>query len=261
MEESKSIKLYTQQGISIATFFGGPLAAGYLIRQNFIALDKEREGLFAMILGILFTGAIFVPLFVLPEETIDKIPNQLIPAIYTAIIYGIVQAIQGKDLKKHKEEKRAFQSNWKATGIGFLWMLVLGGILAAYIFTSPDINSEVDMEITQKMELISSNEDKALKIYSMDPNSVSKEAMLNAVRNEGIKYWNNNIRLLDEIKQYDLESGYLAYIDKLQEYMIVRKETYQLIEKSILEDSDKYNEAIQEKNMKVESLLNEIGQM
>lgn len=41
--EGSNKKLYSQKGISIATFFGGPLAAGYLIRQNFIALGKEPE--------------------------------------------------------------------------------------------------------------------------------------------------------------------------------------------------------------------------
>src|SRR5690554_4150397 len=103
MEDSSLKRLYSQNGIAIATFFGGPLAAGYLIRQNFKALGKEREGLISIILGILFTVVLFVPLFALPEAVLDQIPNQVIPAIYTLIIYGIVEATQGKDLKVHKE--------------------------------------------------------------------------------------------------------------------------------------------------------------
>jgi len=165
-----------------------PIGQKTVVADSHKAFGKEREGLISIILGLLFTAAVFVPLFMLPEEIIDKIPNQLIPGIYTLIIYGIVEAIQGKDLKIHKEEQRDFESNWKATGIGFLWMLVLGGVLVAYIFTSPDITSELDEEITQKMEQISINEEKALKIYRIDPNTSSREELLNAVKDEGIFY-------------------------------------------------------------------------
>ncbi len=261
MEEPTTKKLYSQKGISIATFFGGPLAAGYLIRQNFKALGKEREGLFSIILGILFTAAVFVPLFMLPEEIIDKIPNQLIPGIYTLIIYGIVEIIQGKDLKIHKDEKRKFESNWKATGIGFLWMLVLGAVLVAYFFTSPDIPSELDEEITKKMEQISINEEKALKIYRMDPNTSTKEDILNAVKDEGIFYWNQNLQLLREIQQIELEESYSKYVNKLLVYTQTRQETYILIMKSISEETDKYNSEIEQKNRLIEVLLKEIEQM
>jgi hypothetical protein len=261
MEESTEKKLYSQKGISIATFFGGPLAAGYLIRQNFKALGKEREGLVSVILGILFTVLVIAPLFMLPEEIIDKIPNQLIPAIYTLIIYGIVEAVQGKDLKIHKAEQRPFESNWKATGIGALWMLVLVGVLAIYIFTSPEMTSEIDEEMTQKMEQIAVNEKKALKIYRMDLNTSTKEELLNAVKDEGIFYWNQNLQLLQEIQQYELEESYAKYVDKLFIYTRTRQETYILIMKSISEDTDKYNSEIEQKNRSIEVLMKEIQQM
>lgn len=260
MEEPTKKKLYSQKGISIATFFGGPLAAGYLIRHNFKALGKEQEGLISIILGILFTSAVFVPLFMLPEETIDKIPNQLIPGIYTLIIYGIVEVVQGKDLKFYKEEQRQFESNWKATRIGFLWMLVLGGVLATYIFTSPSMTG-LDEEITQKMEQISINEEKALKVYRMDSNTSSKEELLNAVKDEGIFYWNLNLQLLQEIQQVELEESYAKYVNKLFIYTRTRQETYILIMKSIGEETDKYNSEIEQKNRSIEVLLKEIEQM
>lgn len=262
MEDTTNRKLYSQKGISIATLFGGPLAAGYLIRQNFISLGKEREGLVSVILGILFTVAVFVPLFMLPEEIVDKIPNQLIPAIYTLIIYVIVEAIQGKELHKHKEESMEFESNWKATGIGFLWMLVLIGIIVLYIFTSSNtIIAEQDRSITQKMEQFAKNEEKALKIYEMNLNTSSKEELLKVVNDEGIYYWNQNLQILKEIQQYDLEESYSSYINKLFIYTRTRKEAYNLIFKSIEEDTDKYNTQIEQKNILIERLLTEIEKM
>lgn len=259
MEEDK--KLFTQKGISIATFLGGPLAAGYLVRQNFRALGKVTEALISIILGILLTAATFIPLFMLPEDIVDKIPNQLIPAIYTLMIYGIVELVQGKDLKRYKEEERQFESNWKATGIGLLWMLVLVGVFAVYIFTSPEMSAEVDSEIHRKMEQIAINEDKALKIYRMDPNTVSREDLIRVVEDEGIFYWNTNLQLLEEIQHYELEESYVRYVRKLMEYTRIRLATYVLIKKSIDEGTNKYNTEIESKNTEIERLLQEIDQM
>lgn len=261
MENLTPNRLYSQKGISIATFFGGPLAAGYLIRQNFKALGKEREGLISIILGILFTVVLFVPLFTLPETVLDQIPNQLIPAIYTLIIYGIVEATQGKDLKVHKEEQREFESNWKASGIGFLWMLVLGGMLLTYIFTSSSIIEGLNEEIELKMERISINEEKALRFYNMDPYTSSKEELLSAVKDEGIFYWNQNLQLLEEIQEVELEETYAEYVNKLFIYTRVRQETYILMMKAIEEETDVYNSEIEKKNRSILVLLEEIEQM
>ncbi|MCZ4320240.1 hypothetical protein O4H26_14700 [Aequorivita viscosa] len=41
--DTTEIKLYSTIAISIATFFGGPLAAGYLIGENFKALRWKKE--------------------------------------------------------------------------------------------------------------------------------------------------------------------------------------------------------------------------
>lgn len=261
MEELTVKKLYSQKGISIATFIGGPLAAGYLMRQNFKALDKEREGLISVILGIVFTVLIFLPLFILPEETIDKIPNQLIPLIYTSVIYFVVEATQGSDLKKQKKEEKPFESNWKATGIGFLWMIVMVFILGAYIFTLPNSVSEIDQEISLKLDKIIENEEKALGLYRLDLNTSTKEELISAVKDEGILLWTQNLKLLQEIEEYDLEKPFADYISKLSIYTRTRLETYILIMKSIEEDTDKYGFEIDRKNKSIEAQLKEIESM
>jgi hypothetical protein len=42
--KTEKIKLYSSKAISGATFLGGPLAAGYLIGENFKAINKPTEG-------------------------------------------------------------------------------------------------------------------------------------------------------------------------------------------------------------------------
>jgi len=49
---TQDIKLYSQKSIGIATFIGGPIAAGYLVMKNFIELDKPDDGKKAFIIGV-----------------------------------------------------------------------------------------------------------------------------------------------------------------------------------------------------------------
>ena len=52
---TKNLKFYSPKSIGLATFLGGPLAAGYLARENFLALDDPKSGNNALILGVIST--------------------------------------------------------------------------------------------------------------------------------------------------------------------------------------------------------------
>lgn len=105
---TKDIELYSSKAISGATFLGGPLAAGYLIGENFKALDQPTEGSYSLIIGIVSTIILFGGIFMLPESIMVIIPQQIIPLIYTGLIWGIVEWKQGDVLKAHKENNNSF---------------------------------------------------------------------------------------------------------------------------------------------------------
>jgi len=137
LKPGKDFRLYSLVAINIATFFGGPLAAGILVRQNFINLGKELAGRNALIIGIVSTVLLFVGIFSIPEEIIDRIPNVLIPTVYAAIIYFIVEKYQGQDLTEHKESNSPFYSGWRAAGIGGACTVVMVVGILAYVFLLP----------------------------------------------------------------------------------------------------------------------------
>ena len=89
INKKETVELYSQRAISIATYFGGPLAAGILARQNFINIGKDQLGKNALIVSIISTVLLFAGIFSVSEEIMDKVPNALIPLIYTGIIYLI----------------------------------------------------------------------------------------------------------------------------------------------------------------------------
>jgi len=75
-------------------FLGGPLVAGYFISENFKVFDDERKARNTILISIVFTVFLFSLIFLIPQNI--KIPNQIIPLIYTGIAYFLVQHYQGK---------------------------------------------------------------------------------------------------------------------------------------------------------------------
>jgi len=255
MEEK--IKLYSQRAISIATYLGGPIAAGILIRRNFLNLGKEKEGLISLIIGIVSTVLLLWGIFQIPEEIIDKIPNALIPAIYTGIIYFIVEKMQGDILKKHKEEKNKFYSNWRATGIGVvIGIIMLGGIFA-YSYYAP---SDLDAYIVGLKEF-DKNEAEALRLFEMTDNS-SNSSIVYFIEQIGIPKWKENIEILNNLNEiYNIDNipeKFYKKIDLLFEYSNLRIETYEMLSKAFQIEASENDEEFIEKYIQLNARINEL---
>jgi len=254
MEEK--IKLYSQKAITIATYFGGPLAAGILIRKNSLNLGREKEGLIVLIVGIVSTILLFWGISQIPEPIIDKIPNVLIPAIYTGIIYLTVEKMHGQILKMHKEEGNKFYSNWKATGIGLICTVVIFGGLFAYAYYSPE-----DWDIkTYDTELkkFNDNESEAMKVFDM-LNSNSKYDVVHFIKHIGIPKWQENIEILNKMSSIEnIPEEFQKQNKLLLEYSTLRIEAYELISKAVLNESSEYDEEIIKKHARVEEIISEL---
>ena len=194
IRESK--ELYTQRAIGIATFFGGPLAAGILVRRNFINLGNEQYGKHALSIGIISTILLFGGLFSIPEQVLDKIPSSILPAIYTIVIYLVVDKFQGKQLKEHKNINGAFYSAWKATGVGFVCMLLIIAGIFGYAYTLGD---DFDTERYDKgLSEFFKNEEIALGLFKLDAESPKKE-ITSFIHRKGIPNWEKNLRILNDL--------------------------------------------------------------
>lgn len=259
MEENK--EFYSQRAISITTFFGGPLAAGILIRQNYLNIDKEKQGKNALFIGIVSTILLFGGLLALPENIIDKIPSVIIPAIYTGIIYLIVEKTQGKELKSHKENNGEFYSAWKAAKIGAISMITILFTIFSVAFiagdlskTEPDFDAEAyDMGLSKFFE----NEESTIKVFQHfetgDVNYIIKEV------NKNIILWKENRVIIDRIdKINNLPEELKIQNSNLRAYCNLRIEHFELILKTFKEDTDKYSNQIQVIGQKINMIIEEI---
>ncbi len=118
--ENNSQKIFTHKAISVATLFGGPIAAGFLISKNYKTFSNDDAARNSIFIGILSTILMFAGIFMIPENIIDKTPQQLIPLIYTAIIAVLIEKLQGQKIKDFLANDGKKASNWQAAGYGLI---------------------------------------------------------------------------------------------------------------------------------------------
>ena len=196
--KTKGLKFYSQRAIGIATFFGGPLAACYLVRENYLVLNKPDEAKKALLYGLLATVAVLGFILLTPEDVIGKIPNQIFPLIYTAVIYYVVESTQGETLKLHEKFGNEFISGWKAALVGFIAMLIFLSVIFGYAFL---FDKDENLELYDaKMEVFSKNETESLEFYKYLP--LEDDALLlKRLNEEAIPKWIKNTEIIKKLNQ------------------------------------------------------------
>jgi len=250
---SKDLKFYSQKAIGIATFIGGPLAAGYLIRENYLSLGKPDEGKKSLIIGIIST----ILIFMLPESIIDKVPNQILPAIYTGIIYGIVEKIHGTILNQHKENGNEFYSGWKASGIGLISLIILSIGIFGYVYFSPD-GQEYEKYNAEIAEF-TKNETESLVFYE-HINTETSNSLIQELDNVTIPKWKENIEIIKQSNNIEnLPSELLEQNILLLKYSELRLKAFELLKKAISEDTEKYSQELKQIHLEIDKQLEKLN--
>jgi hypothetical protein len=122
------------------------------------------------------------------------------------------------------------------------------------------INCNIEMEIAQLLEQIATNEEEALALYDLAPETSEKE-LTRAFKEKGVSNWQLNLKLIEEIYDFEIEETFRLYIDKLKDYTMLRRDTFALILKAIQEDSNDYDDKIMINDKQVARLVEEIGKM
>lgn len=115
-------KIYKDRAIWVGTFLGGPLVAGYLIAENFKAFNEKDKAKKTWIYAIVATVIVFGGVFLIPATI--KIPNQIIPLIYTAIAYYLVQHFQGQSIAAHINSGGLLHSWWRTISVGLIGLVI-----------------------------------------------------------------------------------------------------------------------------------------
>lgn len=150
-------------------------------------------------------------------------------------------------LKKPDENKLKFGT------IGLLSILILVSSFFVYKKLPNDIGT-YDAKIKEFVSM----ESMALEVYNL-PENTTNDKILYGIKDRGIYYWNENIKLLDSFKDLDLPLEIRTKNRLLKEYCELRIKSYELLYKAISEDTDQYKSEIEDYNQKIEAKIKELG--
>ena len=104
----RKTKLYSPAQIRTGVVLGGPIAAIYFLRKNFIALGKSAEANQTIIYGAIYTVVLTVVAFFIPRGL------TILGSLVTMAIAGnIAERRQLKKAEITASEHHELQSNWR----------------------------------------------------------------------------------------------------------------------------------------------------
>lgn len=112
-------------------------------------------------------------------------------------------------------------------------------------------------EYYAKMKSFVAMENMALEIYRM-PKTSPRDSLLAEIKDRGLYYWNENIKLLNELDRIKLPEEVHQRDKALKNYCELRIKSYNLIYKAINEDSDKYKDSIEVYNKQIQAVIDSL---
>lgn len=113
-------KLFTINGIGIATFFGTLIAGGILLAHNYRRLGDSKNAWLSILAGFFVTAMFTFIAYLLPDGMRIGLA---VPQIIAITLYARLQ--QGAQIEAHQEAGGELVSSWLAAGIGLLTLAVL----------------------------------------------------------------------------------------------------------------------------------------
>ena len=113
--------VYKNLHIRLATFFGGPLAATWLIAANFKQLGQNEKIKSSWIWGIFAFIVVIAITFIIPDSWHT---GYIIPLICLGIASLIAERLQGERIQQHILDGGKIYSVWRALGIGMICLVI-----------------------------------------------------------------------------------------------------------------------------------------
>lgn len=130
-------------------------------------------------------------------------------------------------------------------------------IIAVAAFALKTISNDIGI-YEEKMKKFGVIEEKALKVYTL-PEGTSNTQTLSIIKDSGIYYWNEGIKLINSTDKLDLPEKLKKQNLLFKEYCELRIASYELMYKAFAENTDAYKTQLEEFNTKVNDKINEIS--
>ena len=275
-----------------ALFYIGLLLEPYLGKSRFLAAYLI-SGIAASVASIWWngtvvsagaSGAIFgmygVFLALLSTNLVDKsVRKSLFTSIGVFVVYNLVNGLNPNNGVDNAAHLGGLLTGF-VLGFGFVPSLkkfenrllkfsTIGGMAIVLLISSFSLYKSIpndlvayeegsDMEAYKKeIERFISMESMALEVFAL-PENTPKDILLSEIKDRGIYYWIENVKLIDNLDKLDLPESIRERNLRLKDYCQFRIKSFNLIYKSIEEDTDKYEKEINYYNEEIEFILTEL---
>lgn len=133
--EEERPKIYTLNSIRIATFLFGPLAAGYLVSQNYKAFDQREKVTATWIIAGVALIAVIVLGFAISGT--ERIPKFIFPLAYAWGTFLLVQKFQGEQMKEHFAAGGTTFTIWRTLLAGLICLVATLAIIFVIVLMIP----------------------------------------------------------------------------------------------------------------------------
>lgn len=149
--------------------------------------------------------------------------------------------------------KRPDNKNVTFGTLGFLAMLVIAFSFIVYQKLPNDVSI-----YDKKMNEFAAMESKALEVYNL-PSDTPADQLLSQIKDTGIYYWNENIKLINGFDKLELPAEIRTRNKILKNYCELRIKSYELIYKAIDEDSEQYKTQIEDYDKQIMEAIKKLN--
>lgn len=148
--------------------------------------------------------------------------------------------------------KKPAENKLKWATAGLLSLLTLASSFMVYKKLPNDIAA-----YDKEMKRFATLETMALQVFQM-PENTSNKVLMKELEDRGIYFWNENLELVKNCEKMDLPAKIKTRNKLLKEYCVLRIESYELLYKSLAENTRTYDAELNAYNQKIENVIREI---
>jgi hypothetical protein len=112
-------RVYTPWQVCVSCLIGGPVAATWLISENFRVLNDRKKQKLTFVFGAITLVALIGLGLVLPKHS----SGAVLAAVVAGVTRDITKRQQGTQIEQLRAKGGRIASWWRAVGIGFLCLI------------------------------------------------------------------------------------------------------------------------------------------
>ena len=221
--------------------------------------------------GVGASGAIFglygVFLSMLTTNHIQKTArNTMLRSILFFVVFNLVYGMQG-----NTDNAAHIGGLISGLAIGYIYFpgitgrhdikrqlittsLIALSVIALSVFAIFNLNDDIGI-YQQKMQKFADMDSMALEVFKMKSDA-KKEDILYYIKDRGIYYWNEDIKIVKDVQQLDLPPNVQEKNKKLLTYCNLRIKMYDLMYDQLSNDNNAHENEINEYRVQIEEILN-----